>query len=492
VADEAADGPVQPEQTIGSRAVGNAAMLLVARVLSRAIALVTFFATANLLGPSSNGQFQATITYVSLVSILIDLGFNTLYTREGARHPQEIPRYLRNILSTRAVFALPALAVLALTLHLSGLRSLLVPACFVMILSAYSNVLRSTFYATGILTYEAIAIIGESIVLLGGTLLGVLTHRGVDYFLWCYVVMYGLGSAYFATVISARRMVRWGWEFDLAFLGSWLRKSLPFAMAFIITTLYFKIDVPILLYFRSFTEFGWYNFAYKPFEALLFVPITILNVAFPVLSIYHTQSADRLLNATQRFYRVLLALGFPISVGTVVLARGINGLFDRSGQFEPAAAALAILGAGIFLMFVTNAFNAALNAADRQVLFTWAALVSLFVNVSLNLLLVPAYGYLGAAWATNLTELALLTTGWLLVRRVLGTVPILRLSWRIVAAGLLMGAVLWVFFRGANGWSVAVAILVGMLVYGAGLLLFRAVDAEEFALARRALLGRRA
>src|SRR5207302_5315822 len=307
-------------------------------------------------------------------------------------------------------------------------------------------------YATGILTFEAVAIIVESVVLLGGTLVGVFTHRGVDWFLWSYVAMYGFSCAYFATVISVRKMVRWGWELDVAFLSSWLRKSLPFALAFVITTLYFKIDVPILLYFRSFTEYGWYNFAYKPFESLLFVPITILNVAFPVLSVYHTQSADRLLQATMRFYRALFALGFPISVGTVVLASGINGLFDRSGQFGPAAPALAILGGGIFLMFVTNAFIAALNAADRQVLFTWAALVSLLVNVSLNFLLVPVYGYPGAAWAADVTELALLVTGWVLVRRVLGSVPILRLSWRIVAAAVLMGAVLFTLFRGAHGW----------------------------------------
>ena len=41
MADEATGVPLNPRQSIGSRAVGNAAMLLVARVLSRAIALVT-------------------------------------------------------------------------------------------------------------------------------------------------------------------------------------------------------------------------------------------------------------------------------------------------------------------------------------------------------------------------------------------------------------------------------------------------------------------
>jgi len=93
VADEATGSPINPEQSIGTRAVGNAAMLLVARVLSRSIALVTVFATANALGPGGNGRFQATVTYAALSSILIDLGFNTLYTREGARHPDQIPHY---------------------------------------------------------------------------------------------------------------------------------------------------------------------------------------------------------------------------------------------------------------------------------------------------------------------------------------------------------------------------------------------------------------
>ncbi|HEY8681336.1 MAG TPA: flippase [Candidatus Dormibacteraeota bacterium] len=490
MADEATGSPINPELSIGTRAVGNAAMLLVARIVSRGIALVTVFATANSLGPGGNGRFQATVTYAALTSILIDLGFNTLYTREGARHPDQIPHYLRSVLSSRALFALPALAVLALTMRLSGLDSLLLPAFALMVLSAYSNVLRSTFYAIGKLTFEAYAILAEAVVLLAGTLYGVQTHRGVDFFLWCYALSYAFSSCYFVAVITARKMVRWGWELDLAFLASWFRKSLPFALAFVITTLYFKIDVPILLHFKGFTQVGWYGFATRPIESLLFVPVTLLNVAFPVLAVFHTESRERLLNATSRFYKTLFGLGWPITVGTVILAPGINGLFDRSGHFEEAAVALQILGAGIFLMFVTNGFIAALNAMDRQLLFTWAALVSLVVNVGLNLVLIPTYGYLGAAWATDATELALLITGWLMVRRVLGPVPVFRLSWRIFLAGLTMGVVLYLIFRDAHGWPVLLAILVGMVVYGGGLLLFRALEPEELALARRALLRR--
>ena len=492
MADQASGSVTGPSGSIGSRAVGNAAMLLVARVASRAIALVTVFATANALLPARNGEFQTTVTYTALISILIDLGFNTLYTREGAKHPKEIPRYLRSVLSTRAVFAVPALLVLVVTMYLSGFQAVIVPAFFVMLLSAYSNVLRSTFYALGTLTYEAYAILAESVVLLAGTLIGVYTHRGVDFFLWCYAASYAFSCVYFTAVLSIRRMVEWRWEFSLAFLREWLPKSLPFALAFVLTTLYFKIDQPILLHFRGLTEVGWYTFAYKPIEALLFVPVTLLNVAFPVLAVYHDQSRERLRRATASFYRALLALGWPISVGTVLLAPGINGIFDRSAghQFASAAVALQILGGATFLMFTTNAFIAALNAMGRQVLFTWAAGISLAVNLALNFALIPAFGYVGASWATDLTELALLLVGWVMVRSALGTIPILRLSWRILLAGGVMGLAVYPF-HASHGWPVLLAILVGMVVYGAGLLVFRAVEPEEMALARRALLRRR-
>ena len=146
--------------------------------------------------------------------------------------------------------------------------------------------------------------------------------------------------------------------------------------------------------------------------------VTLNTMQLDIVKAFHNMIVDDMLADILR-----LTTFVAVSVN-VMLAPGINGLFDRSPhhQYAPAAAALQVLGAGIFLMFTTNAFIAALNAMNRQVLFTWAAGVSLVVNVALNIVLIPAYGYLGAAWATNLTELALLVTGWLMVRRVLGAV----------------------------------------------------------------------
>jgi O-antigen/teichoic acid export membrane protein len=473
---------VGPSPGLGSRALRNTALVLAARVASRLLALVTVIATGNHLGDAGFGRFQTLVNYTALVTVLVDLGFNTLYVREAARHPAQISRYLSNLVSARLLLALVALGVLAGVLRIPGLEDLLLPGFVLMMLASYSSLLRGSFYALQRLGYEALAIVLESAVLLGLTIAGIRSGQGVAYFLWAYAASYGFSCAYILTVLLARRMVRLRWRFEPGFVRAWFWAGLPFALTFVITTIYFKIDVPILQQFRSYAEVGWYTFAYKPFEALLFVPVTMLNVVFPVMSVYHRDAPDRLALAVDKFYKSLMLLGWPITVGVFVLAPGLNALLRLFPRSEPA---LEILALGIVFMFVNNAFIGALNSIDRQLAFTWAAGFSLVVNVACNLALIPPFGYLGASWATVLTEAALVAVGWTLTARYMRRVPVLRLSWKIVLAGLVMGAVLYPM-RGFHGLLVVAAVLLGALVYTLALLLLRGIESDEVAMLRAA------
>jgi hypothetical protein len=77
--------------------------------------------------------------------------------------------------------------------------------------------------------------------------------------------------------------------------------------------------------------------------------------------------------------------------------------------------------------------------------------------------------------------------GWTLVARHVGRVPVLSLSWRVVLAGLVMGAVVYPL-SGFSGFEVLIPIAAGAIVYGVAVLLLRAITREEIAWARRALL----
>ena len=113
---------------LGSRAVSNSLFILAARVVSRVISLVVVLVLANALGASNYGRYTTLIAYSALVSVIADLGFNPLYTREAARNRKELGDYLGTLVVFKLVLAGASVVVLALALGLgAGLPSLIVP-----------------------------------------------------------------------------------------------------------------------------------------------------------------------------------------------------------------------------------------------------------------------------------------------------------------------------------------------------------------------------
>lgn len=484
------EGPRAPALGLGSRALRNTVVVLAAKVVARLVALVTVLATLRYLQPAGYGAFATLVNYTAIVSVVLDLGFNVLFVREGARHPKEIQRYLRNVMSIRLLMSVASLGLLAATLALAGLESLLVPGFLLMVFTSYSTLLRNGLYAVQHLGYEAIAVVLESLVLFGFVIVGIITYQGVSYFVWAYAAQYAFSCVYFAVVLAAKRIAFIGWRFELPLAREWFWKGLPFALTYVLTILYFRLDQPLIYALRPHVEAGWYGAAYKPFESLLFIPITFLSIVFPVLSVYHRERPGELLDAVNRFYKALLLIGWPMSVGIFLLAHPLTRLlFGVSyAESEPA---LRILALTLGFAFVNNAFIGALSATDHQSSFTWAAGWSLVANLALNLSLIPTFGYIGASWATVATEIVLGLAGWTLTARHIGHVAVLQLSWRVVLAGLLMGAVVFPV-RDMGGVAIAVPVIVGAVVYTAAVLLLRALTSDEVSWARRALaLARR-
>jgi O-antigen/teichoic acid export membrane protein len=477
--------PPATSSGLGSRALRNTILVLTAKVVARLVALVTVLAMIKYLTATPYGAFATVANYTAIVSVVLDLGFNVLFVREGARHPNEIQRYLRNIMSLRLLMSIVSLGLLAVALNLNGLGGLLLPAFLLMVLTSYSSLLRNGLYAVQRLGYEAVAVVLESLVLLSLVLYGIRTGRGLTFFLWAYAAQYAFSCGYFVVVLAVKRIAVIGWRFELPLLREWFWKGLPFALTFVITILYFKIDQPLVYALRPHYEAGWYAAAYKPFEALLFVPMTFLSIVFPVLSVYHRERRGELLDAVNRFFKALLLIGWPMSVGILVIAHPLTRALFGPG-YESSEPALRILALGLGIAFVNNAFIGALSASDRQSSFTWAAGWSLVANLAANLALIPIFGYLGASWATVMTEIVLALAGWTLTARYIGPVPVVRLGWRIVLAGLIMGVAIFPL-RDMGGVALAIPILVGVAVYAGAVLLLRGLTADEIAWARRAV-----
>ena len=439
------------------------------------MALVIVVLLANHLGADGYGRFTTLIAYSALISVLADLGLAPLYTREAAREPDQLTRFLSNLLAGKLALSILAFAVMAGALASSHLEGLIVPGGLLLVLTTYSALLRNTFYATGRLELELVAILAEIGVQAALIVFGARRGLGVSYFVSAYAAAAAFNIAYCLVVIRLFGLGRPGLRFEPALFRAWLRLALPFAVGGFLTNLYFRADVPILQHFKPFHEVGWYQLAYKPFEALQFIPLAVQSVVYPVLAVYHRSAPDSLGRAYAQFFKILVLLGWPLSVGTLVLAGPVGHLFRLFPESVPA---LRILALGIVFLFANSAFTAMLYSIDRQDLFAWTTAIAVVLNVGLNLLLIPRYGYLAAAATTVVTEAAFSVAAWMFIRRSGQRLDWFRSSWRVLLAGIVMGLVL----LPVAGRSIFLTAPAGVIVYAGGLALTRALSRDEIRL----------
>jgi len=472
-------------ERLASKTLRNSMLVVGARALAKLAVFVVVVLLWRHLGADNYGRFATMIVYVTLLGIVPDLGLQTVFIRDASRDRTVLPRYLGNLLSARLLLSLVALVILAVALRV--LSPALFPytvAAFVLLLTtSYSSLLRAVFYIRGRLGYEAIAIVAESLLLLGLTIVAIEQRATWDAFLWVYA------ASYLFTCLFAFGVIRWGWHervtirLDPVFVRRLLAAGLPLALAFTITTIYAQLDIVLLQLFKNFQVVGWYSAANKYVDAVAWVPQSAMGAVFPALSLLAAGDRRRLAFAYEKSYKMLAILGLPLAVGLGVTA---DSIVHVTRGFEQSIPALRILAPSVALLFVNNAFIYTLTAINRQLDFTRLALVTLAVNVILNLVLIPPYSYLGAAAASTITEVALFAGGWWLLRRHLASLSVVGSIAPVLASAAIMGIVVFSF----RTWPLFVVILGGAAVYLVGLLGRRALDPEEWSIIRSVFRGR--
>jgi len=468
-------------ERLASRTLRNSVLVVGARALAKLAVFIVVVLLWRHLGADNYGRFAAMIVYVTLVGVVADLGLQTVFIRDASRDRSAFTRYLANLLSARLLLSLVALVILAVALRL--LSPTLFPytlAAFALVLTtSYSSLLRAVFYIRGRLGYEAIAIVAESIVLLALTIAAINRGATWDGFLWVYTI------SYLFTCLFAFAVLRWRWHERVAvrlepvFVRRLLTAGLPLALGFTVTTVYAQLDIVLLQLFKNFQMVGWYSAANKYIDAVAWIPQSAMGVIFPALSLLGASDRRRLAFAYEKSFKMLALLGLPLAVGLGVMADSIVH-FTRG--FEQSIPALRILAPSVVLLFVNNAFIYTLTAINRQLDFTRLALFTLAVNLLLNLLLIPTFGYLGAAAASTVTEIALFAGGWWLLRRQRLRLSIGGGGARVLASATIMGIVVY----SVRTWPLAVVIILGAAVYVVALIGLRALNAEEWAIIRAA------
>ncbi|MCS7002720.1 MAG: polysaccharide biosynthesis C-terminal domain-containing protein, partial [Dehalococcoidia bacterium] len=229
---------------------------------------------------------------------------------------------------------------------------------------------------------------------------------------------------------------------------------------------------------------GYYTTAYKFIDGLNIIPSFFTLAVFPIFARYAASSTESLQYGFRLSLKALLIISVPITVLTTLMAEHIILTFFGE-PFAPAALALQALIWFLPFSYVNSVTHYVLIAVNQQRFLTLAFLIGVAFNVVTNLVMIPWYGYLGAAITTVMSEIVLMIPFFYAVRARLGRLPSPLLVVRPAVAAAVMGAVV-VAVSPLAPWPIVAAL--APLVYLPALLLVGGLDASDLAVARRLFL----
>jgi len=258
--------------------------------------------------------------------------------------------------------------------------------------------------------------------------------------------------------------------------------GLPLSIMSLLAFVVSSSDRFLLAWIMDKNAAGLYSAGYDLAQYTLGTLMVIVNLAaYPLVVRTLEQSGNDAVQAQLSRYGLLLfAMALPATLGFIVLAGNIAHVvlgtaFSLSAaQLLPWFAIAALIG-GLKALYYDLAFQ----LARRTQWQLWIVLAAAVINLLLNLLWIPIFGLLGAAYTTVLAYIVgLILSAWL-GRRIF-PLPALSTEFvKVAAAALMMAVALWIL-RGFHGMGMLVVqLLVGMAVYVVGLMLLNVADSQR-------------
>lgn len=482
------------------RALANAAAALGSQAVTWIATFAFMAGLGRYLGDAGLGILFLGYSFTGLFAVLANFGLAPYVTREVARAPASTRDLLWNALAVTAALWLLSFGLIQVVIWLLGYppetAQVLRIFAGTMGLQAATAVLTGIFSGLGQLGHTSLGTSIEKVFVALAGLTALAFGAGVVQVAW--VVLAGAALGLLWQLGALLRQVRARPRLDLRLSRRLLLGGAPFVLQIMLAKVYWHIDAVMLSRMADEAVVGWYGAAYRLYETLGFLPnIVAVMIMMPILSRLSVVSHDAMRTAFEKGLTVLLVLGIPIAVGMIVLAEPILLFIYERPEFAAATPILQLLGLGTLVLYVNMAVGWALVSLERERKMALVSGSAVLLNVSLNLLMIPAWQHVGAAAATVITEVfigagyLLLLPRWLLPRASLAVAARSALAAAVMAAAILASAGL---LDGASIVAgevrVPLLVLVGVVAYALAAVALRAVPPDDLRALRQAVARR--
>jgi O-antigen/teichoic acid export membrane protein len=530
--------------------LSNTFWQVLGRVITAVIGVISIKIITNYLPTDVYGQYTTLYEFIGFFAIAADFGLYTIGVREMAKKEKPESEILANILSIRLI-------LVVITLSLAGLAANLIPKY------------QDSFITSGIW----IVAFTTGIALLNGTLssilqyrlkmhyanVGIIISRIVAISYTAYIVFFlnpgniekGFNNLLVAGLVANLVMISLTYyyvrkessiyfDFNWKYTKELTYKALPYGLALILSTIYFKLDIILLSLLKDYHQVGVYAVPLKLMDILSVIPIFLLNSALPALTETFRENKEKFQQTITKLWTFLTLLAAPIMIGGIVLAFPLTFIISNpqflSGYHctnniqlvyqsqqeaeikcqnaEPnkifqwqetsdinsnnqtyvylygSDVALKLILVGMFFSFLNSLFAFSLVAMDKQAKLIITNLIGVLFNLITNLIFIPKYGFIGAAVTTAISEMIILGgTYYYANKENKCNIPFLT-TFKILLAAILMGIVVYYLqaptYKILQNFNILLLVPIGAIIYAAAIYLLKVISNDEI----KKLLGR--
>ena len=373
--------------------LGGLIMLLVTAYLARSLGAEVF------------GNFSYVISFVFFFVILSNLGIDIILTRELSKSEPDEQALINTTLSLKTVLSLASIGIVVILAYVidfsDDIRISLIIRSFVLLFMAFTQTFSAIYQSRIKLWIPAVGnflnkffflIIILIVLSFSKSLPLIIAATAIPFIIECFLLWFYL-----------RETLHLRFGFNRVIVKDLIKESIPLALSTTFYTVYLRVDVIMLDYFKSASAVGFYSAAYHLAEALNMFPGAFMTTVFPLLSKYKEMDMEKFRLTLRLCMKFLFSIIFPMIVGVVLLKEGIISLFYGAG-YAASAPALGVLIFSTGFIFLSVVLTKIIIIEKKTMLVAWVALAGALFNFLLNFYFIPKWGIVGASYTTMMTE----------------------------------------------------------------------------------------
>lgn len=220
-----------------------------------------------------------------------------------------------------------------------------------------------------------------------------------------------------------------------------LKFSYPLMFVTILGTLMHWMDIMMLGYFTDTQTVGLYHPAARTAGLLRTVLLAFMGIYAPLMSNFHRQGDfEKMSKLYKLVVRWIISLSLPLAIILILYSKKIMLLFG--GEYVHAANVLMLLTTAAFIQTIFGGGGHTLTMTGFTKINLYNSIVVVGMNILLNIIWIPQFGMVGAAYATLVSMVVLGLVRIIEVQKLINITPFSFKLFKSIIAGVIMALVL--------------------------------------------------